>query len=322
MAPSRLFVYAVLALAVLMISTSAILAKLSTVPPPVLAAYRLGLAVLLMLPFYPLWGRGMRARLSRRDWLYALLAGFFLAWHFVVWFASLRYTSVASSTVLVTLQPLFSLVGAYWLFGERVGRRALAGVALTLAGSLLIGWGDVRVGGMAFWGDVLALLGAALVTAYWLIGQHVRQRLSLYAYTLLVYASSTLWLVGYAVVGGYPLFPYPMREWVLFFLLALLPTLLGHTLMNWLIRWVSANVISMSILGEPVGAAFLAYWVFGEVPTWTQFLGAALILGGIAWFLAVHRPALPERRSEDPGEGVAARPARPEPGADGGWREA
>jgi len=138
---------------------------------------------------------------------------------------------------------------------------------------------------MALWGDILALMGAASVTGYWLVGQYVRQHLSSFSYTLVVYTITSVLLVAYDLALGYPLAGYPAEDWGWFFCLALFPTLLGHSIFNWVIKWLNTTTISMGILGEPVGTAILAYIILGEVITLPQWVGGLIILAGIYLFI-------------------------------------
>jgi drug/metabolite transporter (DMT)-like permease len=279
-----------LVIATIAISTSAVLVKLSAAPASIIATYRLLFTVLLMLPII-LWEHSREIKhISRRDWLFSTLSGIFLAFHFILWFESLNYTSVASSVVLVTLQPLFSFIGAYIFFKERVSPAGIAGGLVAIAGSFIIGWGDFRVGGTALFGDILALLGAATVTGYWLFGQSVRKRLSLMMYTFVVYTISTIVLFVYDIALGHSLYPYPMQDWFVFLGLAIFPTLLGHTIFNWAIKWLSTNTISMAILGEPIGAAILAYFILQEKITVSQTLGTTVIMLGIYLFMRYNQP--------------------------------
>src|SRR5699024_9616031 len=121
--------------------------------------------------------------INRRNWIFSTLAGIFLAAHFILWFESLNYTSVASSVVLVTLQPIFAFLGTYLFFKERFSPGAIISLIIAIFGSVIISWGDFKVSGMALFGDILALLGAIMITVYFLMGQQVRKRLSLMTYT-------------------------------------------------------------------------------------------------------------------------------------------
>ncbi|MGP4081460.1 DMT family transporter [Pseudalkalibacillus sp. R45] len=277
--------YIAIGIGVLSVSTSAILVKLSTAPAPVIATYRLLFTTLLMLPFILLYFRDDFKKIHKKDMLFCLFSGIFLAFHFILWFESLNYTSVASSVVLVALQPIFAFVGTYIFFKEKLSLKAFIGGALAIGGSILISWGDFRISGLALFGDLLALLGAAAVTVYYLFGQTVRKRLHLMTYTFLVYGMATGTLFIYDLSLGYTLGPYSTENWVYFLLLAIFPTLLGHTIFNWALKYVSTNVVSMSILGEPIGASILAYFILSESVRIEQISGGAIILFGIYIFL-------------------------------------
>lgn len=221
--------------------------------------------------------------------MFSILAGVFLAFHFILWFESLQYTSVASSTVLVTLQPLFAFIGAYLFFQEKLTGKALLSAVLAVVGSFIISWGDFRISGSALWGDILALAACALVTGYLLFGQAIRKRLSLITYTYVVYAISTAVLFIYALMRSDSLGPYPKEDWIYFLLLAIIPTLLGHSLFNWSLKWLSTSTISMAILFEPFGASVLAYWLLAEKVLMTQVIGGVVIIIGVTLFLLEER---------------------------------
>ncbi|WP_421380830.1 DMT family transporter [Bacillus salacetis] len=285
----RMNPYFILVIGVISVSTSAILVKVSSADAGVIAFYRLLFTILLMSPvFFIKYWKELK-KITMKDWGYAMAAGFFLAFHFILWFESLNYTSVASSTVLVTLQPLFAFLGTYLFFKEKFSKTALLSGALAISGSIVISWGDFRISGMALWGDLLALLACALVTAYLLFGQNVRKRLSLVTYTFIVYLISTIVLFIYVWLKGEKLGPYPKEEWVYFLLLAIIPTLLGHTLFNWSLKWLSTSTISMAILFEPVGASILAYYLLGEAVIMSQVIGGGIILLGIFLFVKEER---------------------------------
>jgi drug/metabolite transporter (DMT)-like permease len=283
--------YTALLVAVISISTSAILVKLSTAPAAIIATYRLLFTVLLMTPFMVTKYRRTFRLVGKRDWLLCSLAGVFLAFHFILWFESLNLTSVASSVALVTLQPIFAFIGTYLFFKEKLNWKAVLGGLIAITGSMVISWGDFRLSGMALIGDLFALLAAIMATGYLLFGQNVRKRLSLMSYTYLVYGFSVITLLVYDFALGYSFAPYPKSDWILFLLMALFPTLLGHSIFNWAVKWISVSVISMSILGEPIGAAILAYLFLGEALYPTQWIGGSIIMLGIFIFLKKKRKA-------------------------------
>ena len=288
---SPLMSYATLFLGVLALSTSAIFVKLADAPAGITAFYRMLFAAVMLLPFLLADKESMREirSLSKKQWGYGLLSGLFLATHYVLWFESLNYTSVASSTVIVTLQPLFSMAGGYFLFKERFRMGAILGCIVAIAGSFVIGWQDFQISGQALFGDILAFIAAGVITAYFFVGQHVRKQLSLVPYSIIGYASSALLLSLFSFSQQTSFFDYSAHTWWSFIGLAFIATILGQTLFNWLLKWLSTSVISMSILGETVGTCILAYFILDEVITVQQGIGIALILIGLAVFLLQQR---------------------------------
>lgn len=268
------------------VALSAIFVKMTSADSGVTAFYRMLFSILIMSPVFFMKYTQEIKKLSKRDWVFTSIAGIFLAFHFILWFESLNYTSVASSTVLVTLQPLFAFAGTYFFFKEKLSIKTLVSGLIAVLGSVLIGYGDFKISGSALYGDILALIACALITGYLLFGQDVRQRLSLITYTFVVYSFSTITLFFYIIAKGESFGPYPASEWMWFLLLAIIPNLLGHTLFNWSLKWVSTNVISIAILFEPVGAAILAYFILGELLSSSQIIGGTVVLCGIILFVA------------------------------------
>jgi len=275
---------------ILAVSFSSILIRWSSAPAAVIGMYRLCLTVLLLLPLAARQRRQVR-NISRQDMLLLVVAGIFLAFHFLFWIESLKLTSVASSMIFISLQPLFVMLGAFVWFRERTSLRTLFGTGLALAGSVFIALGDVGTGGHHLTGDALSLLGTMAISGYMLVGQSVRGRLSASLYNGIVFAVAAVVLWFYNVITKTPMTGYGHRDWTLFVLLALIPTLFGHALFNWLLRYVSAAAISMTILGEPVGAMALAWVLLGEPLLPYQVAGALLTLAGVGWFLRVRYTA-------------------------------
>lgn len=295
----------VVAVGVVFTSFSAILIRLSSSPPLAIAAYRMVFTVLMLSPLFILETRrgghnehpaetsGTVAETSgagtgpvprRRAILLSVASGTFLSLHFATWIASLSYTSVASSTVLVTTHPIIvATLGALFL-GERLRFRSMAFILAAVGGTvLLVANGTGEAGSTT--GNLLAFLGAVAVSGYIILGRVVRQWLSVNRYTFITYATAAGLLVIYAIVAGVPLFPYPPRELGIFAALALVCTLLGHSLFNWALRFVRPSVVSTSILGEPIIATALAVVVFGEVPRPLTIVGGAVILLSIYLFV-------------------------------------
>lgn len=275
------FVYAAVGSAVLFISFAAVLVRWSDATAGMIAFYRLGFTMLL-LSLFLLAGKRIRWRnLSFRIWLLSCVSGLVLAMHFFFWFLSLERTSIASSVVLVTLSPIFTLAGSALFFRTRLTRMQIGGALLAVSGGMIIGWGDIAVGRQALVGDVLAFAAALLIAIYWLIGQTVRKEVDLFSYTFLAYGMScgVLFVLNRSLHHSF--YPYPPEEWLLFLLMAVFPMLLGHSVLNWSLKWVDASVVSVSLLGEAIGAALWGALFFGEAITGTQALGGTVILIGV-----------------------------------------
>ncbi len=289
--------YLAILLGVLAAAFSSIFTKAAAAPPLIIALYRLGFTVLLLMPVTLVTGRRELRELTRRDVLLACGAGIMLALHFATWITSLNYTSIASSIVLVDMQPLFVITGGYLFYKEKISRGGLLGAALALSGSVVVGISDFQVGGQALWGDLLAFLGAIFISGYMLVGRGVREHLSLLPYITMVFGSSFVALFLMAVVYKLPLAPYPPSTWLMFVLLAVVPTIMGHTVFNWALRYVKAAVVSVSILGESVGATILAYFIFHQVPVPLQVAGGLIIITGLVIF--IKSTTQPENQSVD-----------------------
>ncbi|MFD1415177.1 DMT family transporter [Oceanobacillus jeddahense] len=277
---------AAVVIGVFSISTSAIFVRLATeASASIIANYRLLFAVLLLLPFILFHYKYEFKRISKKNWWLSILAGSFLALYFILWFESLNYTSVASSVVLISLQPIFAFIGTYFIFGERFSSGAIISIFIVLLGGLIIGSGDFQLSGDAMYGDMLALLGAIAVTIYFLSAQHVRKNVSLITYTFIVYGISVVILTLFNIIRQENFFSYPADHWWIFIALAIIPTFLGHSLFNWSLKWLSTSTISMAIVFEPIGASILAFLILNETPTWAQFLGGTIIVFGLFLFI-------------------------------------
>ncbi len=292
----------VLALSVFGISWAAPLTRLSTASPLAIAAWRLAIAESVLLVLLLARGDWQCWRtLARRDHLIAAGAGGMLALHFWSWNASLAYTTVAASVVLVNLQPAIVAVGSALLLHEPATRRQIMGVVVGIAGALLVAapavLGTGVTSGLAtaapfgvpprVFGDVLAFIGALTAALYYLAGRRLRGTLDLLPYVSLVYGWCAIALFALAVAHGDRLGPFGIADWSIFAGLAAGPMLLGHTGMNWALKHLPAHVVNLTVLGEPVGASLLAMLIpaIGERPDLWTISGAALILGGAIWAL-------------------------------------
>lgn len=285
--PPRWLPFVVLGVGLLAISFGAVLARLAQgagLPSLAIAALRLGLAALIVSPL-ALWQsrRALLAMTARQLWL-TLGAGFFLALHFASWISSLEYTSVASSTALVTTNLLWIAVASFVLTGEKPGRLMALGMAVSLTGSLLIFWSDSRhsaPGSNPLLGNALAVFGSWCFSAYLLLGRRLRADLSLAAYVWLAYGAAAVILLLACGAAALPLTGYGTPAYLFACGLALGPQLLGHTAYNWSLKHVSPSFVALVTLGEPVGCAALAWLFFDESFALLQGIGFFLLLGGI-----------------------------------------
>jgi len=278
--------YLAVLVGVLAVSFSSLFVRLATAPALIIATYRLLFTFLVMAPLSLRKWEDLQAMGLRRLLLTAA-GGLFLALHFVTWFISLNYTSVASSVVLVTTQPIFVVLGSLFFFKERISRLAFLGGMLAITGSVIIGAADFQAGSRALFGDLMALVAAVMVAGYLLISRHLRKDVPLEAFTAVTYGTSSLALVIAALASGTPFSGYPPRDWLLFVALSLVCTVMGHTVFSWVLRYVQASVVSVSILGEPLGAILWASVFLGEPPTLRQMIGGAVIISGLYLFTRV-----------------------------------
>jgi drug/metabolite transporter (DMT)-like permease len=269
---------------VLAVSTGSILIKLCAVPALSLAAYRLGIAA----PFFclgtcwrePGWWRAFPKSLQA----WAILSGLFLGLHFATWIASLSYTTVTSSVVLVTTNPLFVGLGSVIFLKEKVSPRLWLGMLLALAGSLVIACFSPAHPDNApnpLLGNALALAGALFMSSYMLVGRKLQAAVSTGAYVSAVYSIAAITLLILALGTGSPMTGFRAWDWGMLALMALIPQGIGHTLLNRSLRLLPASVVALAILGEPVGASLMAAALLDEIPNAGQAAGAAVVLGGV-----------------------------------------
>ena len=297
----------VLAVAALGTSAGAVLVRLAESPAAVTAFWRLAFSVAFLLPVL-LYRGDWREWKTLRAGEAALLcvSGLCLALHFLTWFRSLDYTSVASSTVLVSTHPLFVGLLSARLLGERPTRSEWVGLCMAVAGALAIGWGDFRAGADPLRGDFLALAAAVFAALYFLAGRRLRSRLSLLPYVVPVYSIAALTCLVYGRSLDLQFAGWPAGTWWALVGLALGPTLLGHTGFNWALRHVRAYFVSVILLFEPLGATLLAILVLGrgELPGWNTLVGGTAILAGV-WISIRARFGAPDSRgtAQDQGGG-------------------
>ena len=280
--------YLILFGGVFALSTSAIFVKIADAPSAIIAFYRLLIAGVVLLPFFLLSSKSRLeiAVLQAREWRQIIAAGLFLALHYVMWFESLKFTSIASSTMLVSMQPLFSLGLDRFVQHRTIKRTALIGCIVALVGCIIIGAGDLRISGDSLFGDILAFAAAGVIALYFFVGETVRKNVSALTYSVLSYLISAVILAAYSILQDEAFGGYADETWLSFIGLALIATIGGQFVFNLLLKKVSASAVTMSILGEPIGTCILAYLLLNEGVMLQQFIGIAVIMSGMTIFFS------------------------------------
>jgi drug/metabolite transporter (DMT)-like permease len=285
--------YLGLGLGVVTVSAAATLIRLAQaeVHSLVVAAWRLTLATLILAPIALGRYRHELKTLTANEWRSALVSGLLLAIHFGTWITSLAFTTVAASVVLVWTNPIFVGLASHLFLGERLTRRMAFALVIAIVGSGIIAVGDLGEGTHRLLGDLLAVMGAISGAGYFLIGRRLRKRLSLIAYVFPVYGTAAVILMAVMLVAGFGPAPQQPQTWFWLVLMAIGPQILGHSSLNWALRYLSATFVSLATLGEPIGSTLLAWWVLGEQPTVWAVVGGAFILSGIVYASRAERRA-------------------------------
>ena len=268
------------------ISMSAILVRFSTAPSAVTASWRLLWTVILMSPvvFGKRTVRQEFFSVGRKTAVLSIISGIFLAIHFWFWFESLQLTSVASASTIVSTEVIWVSIGFFLFLKGRISLKAIAAIAVAFAGSALVAFADSGSGGTHLKGDLFALLAAMAVAVYMLIGRTVRSKVSNSVYTYIVYAACGAGLLTMSIIQQQGLFDYGINGILIGLALAVFSTILGHSVFNWCLKYFSPSFVSASKLCEPVVAAILAGFLFGEVPGALQLAGCVLILGSVLYY--------------------------------------
>ena len=293
----RLILPFAIVIAILAVSTASIFVRFAQLEAPsiVIAALRLGFAVVAIAPFAIIRYRSELRALTRHELLLGALSGGCLAIHFAAWITSLEYTSIVSSVVLVSTAPLWVTLFSPLFLKEPLTRAVLIGMLLALLGGSVIALGDSCqidhglvcpsfsgfLRGDALLGNFLALVGAWGLAAYLMIGRRLRGGMSLVPYIFVVYGVAAVALFAAMFASGQRPTGFSGMTYLWILLLALVPQLIGHSTFNWILRYVPATLVAITTMGEPVGSAVLAYFILQEIPAALTLLGGLLILGGI-----------------------------------------
>lgn len=290
---SAAFLYLSLAVATLAVSWASILIRLADADPISTALYRMFFSVVMLTPFAIRGLADSLKKLTPTDRRLLVLSGIFLGLHFASWITSLKYTTISNSVIIVSTQPFFVAVMEALFWKEKISRRAILGMVLAFIGMVVISQSDFRLGREHFLGDLLALVGAVCAGGYLIVGRRIRQKIPNRHYVFPVYSIAALTLLVIAVPMQSPLVHFSATAWLCFCLLALVPTIMGHTLYNYLLRFIRAHLVAITVLGEPIGATIFAALIFVEYPGLATYIGGSMILGGILLALVRRRPSLP-----------------------------
>jgi len=271
-----------LIIATIAVSWAAIFIRLAEANPIAIAFYRMGLAAVILFPFgiRGLWPS--LGKLSVPERMSLLASGLFLGFHFAAWISSLSYTSISNSVILVSTQPFFVAAAEAIIWKAKIERRTVWGMVMAFAGMTIISSSGFSLGSERILGDFLALIGAVCAGGYLLLGRRIRQSLDNRHYILSVYSLAAMTLFVIALVTRSPLTGFTWPTWGYFLLLALIPTIVGHSLYNYLLRYIRAHLVGITILGEPIGASVFAVLIFAEYPSPATYAGGIMILSGIA----------------------------------------
>lgn len=263
------------------VAHAAIFVRLANAPALAVAAWRLTLATAIVLPIALLFASDALLRIDKRTLLMAIAAGGLLAGHFATWISSLAFTSIGNSVLLVTTAPVWVALIGLATGTLRLGRRMWLAVALSVAGSVVIGWGSARIGADTLKGDLLAIAGAVCLAGYLLLAQRVQRDVAFLPYVTLAYGSAAAWLWAAALVAGTPMFGFGAGTWSALIGIAVVSQVIGHSGYNWSLRHLNPDFVAVTLLGEPILASLLGVLIFSETIPPATLLGGPLVLAAI-----------------------------------------
>ena len=290
--------FIILFLGVINISAASIFIRLAQKEASsfVIAAARMIISTIPLIPIVILKHLPEIRKISKKDLFLSLLSGLFLAIHFASWITSLEYTTIASSVVIVCTTPIWVTLFGAIIYREKVGKAILIGIILTMLGGIIVALSEncsaallnpicnfniSQMGGNRVLGNILALIGALMAAGYLIIGKAVRKQVSLVPYAFIVYSTSAVFLSLLVIFTKTEVKLYQPLTYLWLIFLAIFPQLIGHSLFNWALKYISATYVSIAQMGEPVGSTILAIIIFREIPSSLKVVGALIILTGI-----------------------------------------
>jgi len=271
-------IYIILAVGISIISFSGILIKVITAPVLIIAFYRMLLSSIFLTPlFFLKFKDSIKHFLNIKP----ILVGFLLALHFYAWISAIQYTNLANAVIFIAIQPLFTLLLEFFFAKEDIRKGVITSVILALLGSVIISFSDFHIILTRFYGDMLAVLAAFLAACYLFSGRSLRKKIKYVPYIYIVYTYCTFFLFIFVLISGHSFTGYSTINYSYIIILALGPTLIGHSILNLSIRYIPATIVSLAILGEPIITIFLAMFILNEKLTATTIVGGVLILFGL-----------------------------------------
>ena len=285
--PPSFTIYVGLVLGVSAVSSAAILIRLADAPALSIAAYRLLIASIIVVPVGLTTDWNKLRALSCRQWVLVTVSAACLAAHFALWITSLEHTSVASSVIIVTSNPILVVIGSKLLLRESASPAVMVGIGMALLGGIVITIGDWEMGERRLYGDFLAFLGAIAVAGYYVAGRSLRERLSVFGYIAPVYGIAAGILLVMVVATGTDMAGFSLQTYWYLALIGVVPQLVGHSSLNWSLGYLPATLVATAVMAEPVGATLLAWAVLDEIPPLATLAGGALVLAGV--YVALRR---------------------------------
>lgn len=273
---NRFFKYFLIFIGIVSVSLATIFIKMSNSEPIVIATFRMGISSLILLPFYFIKKKNF---IFKDDLKIFILSGLFLALHFYTWITSLRFTTIMSSTVLVTTNPIFVSIFSYFLFKKIIKKKTIFAIILSIIGVIFMSNGFSISSNLK--GNLLALFGAIFASLYIISNYYLRKKYDLFDIIFPVYSISFIVLFFLSILLKAKIYPLPFNEYLLFFLIALIPQVIGHSIFNYSLKFFSPVFISLTILGEPIGATIFGIIFFKEIPKILEMIGGFLIITGI-----------------------------------------
>lgn len=277
---SRFKIIIIIGIGIITLAFASILIKLTDAPSIVIAAGRLVVAAIILQPIFWSQFAKLKQEIKESKLHLIIISGVFLAAHFTMWIESLNHTSVPSSVVLVATDPIFVAILSPLLLHEKVSLRIIIAIILGMLGTVIIA--SQGIGSFTITkGNILALGGAACAGGYLLIGRKVRPKVSLLSYIYIMYTTAAIILFAAVFVTGNKFTGYTFQSYLFIVLLGIGPQLIGHTSFNWALKYISAPVVAMTILGEPIGTTILAWLILKQSPSATELIGGVIICIGI-----------------------------------------